>query len=128
MRALNQCLADPDGAWILGPHSMAQSEASWTALRGGVLETLRADRVFVAGPAPHVAGENHLWIIDYKMSAPAGDEDFLAREREIYARQLGRYARAMREAQGIALPVRFGLYYPRLARLDWWSDAPETSG
>lgn len=128
MRALNQCLADSDGAWILGPHAMAQSEASWTALRNGVLETLRADRVFVAGPSPRATGEDHLWIIDYKMSAPAGDKDFLAREREIYAPQLIRYARAMREAEGCTLPVRFGLYYPRLGCLDWWSDGPETSG
>lgn len=127
MRALNQCLADPDAAWILGPRSMAQSEASWTALRNGVLETIRADRVFVAGPSPLATGEDHLWIIDYKMSAPAGDEDFLAREREIYAPQLVRYARAIREAQGIVLPVRFGLYYPRLGRLDWWCGDSENS-
>ena len=57
------------------------------------------------------------------MSAPAGDALFLACQREIYAPQLMRYAKTLREAQNIALPVRLGLYYPRLARLDWW--APE---
>lgn len=127
LRALEQCLADPDGAWILGPHLMSQSEASWTALSDGALKTLRADRVFIAGPLPHTTGEDHLWIIDYKMSAPAGDEDFLARERQIYAPQLTGYARALREAERITLPIRFGLYYPRLGRLDWWSDGPDIS-
>lgn len=127
MSALNRCLADPDGAWILSSHAMARSEASWTSLRNGTLQTLRADRVFVAGPSPHATGEDHLWIIDYKMSAPSGHENFLARERETYAPQLARYARAMREAEGITLPVRFGLYYPRLAHLDWWSEDSENS-
>ena len=84
---------------------------------------MRPDRVFVAGAAPREAGEDHLWIIDYKMSAPAGAEDFLSREREQYAPQLAGYARALREASGTNLPVCFGLYYPRIGRLDWWSES-----
>lgn len=120
LAAVKSCVTDPDGAWILAPHAQAQSEASWTGWKGDALETLRADRVFVAGAAPRAAGEDHLWIVDYKMSAPAGDPDFLEHQRETYAPQLARYARALSEAQGISLPVRFGLYYPRIARLDWW--------
>lgn len=122
LRAVNNCLADPDGAWILRSHKMARSEASWTALRNGSLETMRADRVFIAGPEPHVPGEDHLWIIDYKMSTPAGDEGFLAHQRELYSPQLTRYSRALRQAEAITLPICFGLYYPRLARLDWWRE------
>lgn len=120
LAAVKSCVTDPDGAWILAPHAQAQSEASWTGWKGAALETLRADRVFVAGAVPRAAGSNHLWIVDYKMSAPAGDPDFLEHQREAYAPQLARYARALSEAQGISLPVRFGLYYPRIARLDWW--------
>ena len=120
MKAVTNCLNDADGAWILEPHSQAQSEASWMSWRDGGFETLRADRVFVAGAEPRAAGEDHLWIVDYKMSAPAGDANFLTAQREIYAPQLARYARALREAQGIELPVCFALYYPRIARLDWW--------
>lgn len=122
LAAVRNCVDDQDGAWILAPHAQAQSEASWTGWKDGALETLRADRVFVAGTAPHAEGEDHLWIVDYKMSAPAGDEDFLAKQRETYAPQLARYARALRDAEGIELPVCFGLYYPRIARLDWWSE------
>jgi ATP-dependent exoDNAse (exonuclease V) beta subunit len=121
LNAVGNCLKDPDGAWILAPHLNAQSEVSWTGWNNGALETLRADRVFVAGDEPRSAGETHLWIVDYKMSAPSGKEDFLAHQRAMYAPQLARYARALREAQGIDLPVRFGLYYPRIARLDWWA-------
>jgi ATP-dependent helicase/nuclease subunit A len=124
LAAVKNCVNDPDGAWILAPHPLAQSEASWTGWEDGALETLRADRVFIAGHAPRTSGEDHLWIIDYKMSAPAGDADFLEHQREIYAPQLVRYARTLKEVQGIQLPVRFGLYYPRfeprIARLDWW--------
>ncbi|HEX5235977.1 MAG TPA: UvrD-helicase domain-containing protein [Silvibacterium sp.] len=118
--AVRNCMNDPDGAWILAPHPQAQSESSWTSWEDGALETVRADRVFIAGHAPHAPGEDHLWIVDYKMSAPAGDADFLVKQREAYSAQLERYARVLREAKGIELPVRFGLYYPRISRLDWW--------
>ncbi|MGB7190554.1 MAG: UvrD-helicase domain-containing protein [Acidobacteriaceae bacterium] len=122
LAAVRNCVDDPEGAWILAPHAQAQSEASWTGWKDGALETLRADRVFLAGATARAEGEDHLWIVDYKMSAPAGDEDFLAKQRETYAPQLARYARALRDAEGIDLPVCFGLYYPRIARLDWWSE------
>jgi ATP-dependent exoDNAse (exonuclease V) beta subunit len=122
--AVRNCLSDADGVWILAPHRRAQSESSLTDWKGRVLETMRPDRVFIAGATPQTEGDDHLWIIDYKMSVPAGAEDFLERQRETYAPQLARYERALREAHGIELPVRFGLYYPRFgphsARLDWW--------
>jgi ATP-dependent helicase/nuclease subunit A len=121
LAAVKNCVNDPDGAWVLAAHPGAKSETSWTGWKGGVLETLRADRVFLAGAEPRAAGEDHLWVVDYKMSAPTGDANFLEHQREVYAPQLARYARALREAQGISLPVRFGLYYPRIAQLDWWS-------
>ena len=124
MTAVRNSVGDPDGAWVLAAHPQAQSEASWTGWMGGELETLRADRVFIAGSAPSDPGEDHLWIVDYKLSDPvsdsAGEAHFLARQREIYAPQLARYARALRDAQGIDLPVCFGLYYPRIPHLDWW--------
>jgi ATP-dependent helicase/nuclease subunit A len=122
LAAVKNCIDDPDGAWILARHSWAQSEASWTGWNHGALETLRADRVFIAGSEPHAEGEDHLWVVDYKMSAPAGDTDFLTHQREIYAPQLTRYARVLRDAQGILLPACLGLYYPRIGRLDWWCE------
>jgi ATP-dependent exoDNAse (exonuclease V) beta subunit len=123
--AVRNSLSDPEGAWILAPQRRGQSEASLTEWTGGALTALRPDRVFVAGATPGSEGDDYLWIIDYKMSVPKGAEDFLERQRELYGPQLARYERALREAEGIDLPVRFGLYYPRFgphtAKLDWWS-------
>lgn len=118
--AVRNCIGDPDGAWILAPHRQAQSEDSLTDWKGGALGELRPDRVFLAGATPQTEGEDYLWIIDYKMTEPAGSPDFFRRQREIYEPQLTRYERALRESQGKTVPVRFGLYYPRIARLDWW--------
>ena len=100
----------------------AQSETSWSRWVGGEMVTLRADRVFRGGAAPMEPGLECLWIIDYKMSAPAGEavEEFPAEQREYYSPQLARYAEALKELEGSETPVRLGLYYPRIGRLDWW--------
>ncbi|MBV8631037.1 MAG: PD-(D/E)XK nuclease family protein, partial [Silvibacterium sp.] len=122
--AVENCRSDAVGRWILERHAGAQSETSWSQWIGEEMVTLRADRVFQAGAEPGKAGEGYLWIIDYKMSAPAGEavEEFLAIQREYYAPQLERYAEALRQVEGEAMPVRMGLYYPRIARLDWWGE------
>jgi ATP-dependent helicase/nuclease subunit A len=123
--AVENCLRDPHGAWILHPRAGAESESSWTGWFEGELQTLRADRVFTAGMEPRSEGSDCTWIIDYKMSAPAGEdlEAFFSRQRSIYTPQLMRYANALRALQGNELPIRFGLYYPRLGKLDWWTPA-----
>jgi ATP-dependent exoDNAse (exonuclease V) beta subunit len=122
MDSVEKCRRDLHGAWILRQRAGAESEPSWTGWFEGSLQTLRADRVFVAGEAPGSEGSDHTWIIDYKMSAPAGEaiESFLASQRERYAPQLTRYARALRAVRAENLPVRLGLYYPRIAAFDWW--------
>jgi ATP-dependent helicase/nuclease subunit A len=85
--------------------------------------TRRTDRIFRAGAAPLETGSDYLWIIDYKMSAPTGEpvEEFLAKQRGYYAPQLARYADALRDLERRNMPLCLGLYYPRLARFDWWS-------
>ena len=124
MAAVENCRKDPVGRWILGQHAEAQSETSWSGWAGEEIVTLRADRVFRGGTTPMEAGSEYLWIIDYKMSAPAGEavEKFLAKQREYYAPQLERYAGALRELEGGDVPLRMGLYYPRLPKFDWWSE------
>ena len=120
--AVENCRRDTVGRWILEKHAGAQSETSWTGWMGDEMVTLRADRVFRSGAAPMGPGAEYLWIIDYKMSAPAGEavEEFHARQREYYAPQLGRYAQALRELEGGDVPLRLGLYFPRIGKLDWW--------
>ena len=123
---LRACATDPVCLWILAPHPEAQSEASWSAFAASRLRTLRADRVFRAGPAPLAEGSDCLWIVDYKTgAAPSGDPAaFIAAERAIYAPQLLAYGRALRAIHGADTPLRLGLYYPAVKVLDYWDPGP----
>ena len=121
---LGRVLADADGAWILGAHANAASEFSLTtASEPSDASTVRADRMFKAGPTPHAPGDDYLWIIDYKTSAhgSAGLESFLQRQRETYAAQLETYARLLAPALQVSPGrIRVGLYFPAIPRLLWW--------
>ena len=125
LSAVETSMRDPLGAWILRPRPGAESETSWTGWFEGRLQTFRADRVFDAGDEPEGEGSQCVWIVDYKMSAPAGEaiDVFLARQRELYGAQLARYAEVLRAVRGKDFPVRMGLYYPRVGRLDWWAES-----
>ncbi len=121
------CASDPVCQWILAPHPGAQTEASWTGSSGARLRTLRADRVFQAGPTPLVEGSDCWWVIDYKTGASSsGDREAFPRSgRSLYAPQLLAYAQALRALHGPAVPLRLGLYYPAIAALDYWDPAAE---
>ncbi len=131
------------GAWVLAPHAEAQNESRWTGWIEGQARNLRPDRVFVA-PMPigdwlHSAAltnsGNAWWVLDYKTAhAPASVlthprplAEFLAARRVKYVAQLALYAKLLRQlldesgATGRAdLSIRAGVFYPRLALLDWW--------
>ena len=79
------------------------------------------DRVFFAGAKPLDAGNDFLWIIDYKTATHGreGLDEFLAEERAKYEAQMSAYARIMSDRVE-AGRLRVGLYYPMLARLVWW--------
>ena len=123
-RMLLTCAADPVCQWILAPHPEAQSETAWTGFVPGEsdsrIRTLRADRVFRAGPEPLGEGLEYLWVIDYKTGAAPSGALFLAAERAVYAPQLLAYARALRALHGPETRLRLGLYYPAIAALDSW--------
>ena len=110
--------------WILGPHSGAQSEFSWTGFAlgegGSRLRTMRADRIFRAGSEPLAEGSDFLWVIDYKTGVQPSGTLFLEAERTFYAPQLLAYADALRAMQGSEIPLRLGLYYPAITALDYW--------
>jgi ATP-dependent exoDNAse (exonuclease V) beta subunit len=113
---------DPIGSWILSPHSGAASEASWAGVVANQLHLVRVDRVFQAGPTPGAKGEDCWWIIDYKTTY-AGNLDpaeALPRLRELFAPQLEAYAGILRNLHGGDAQLIAGLYYPRMALLDWW--------
>ena len=125
VRMLQAAAQDAYGQWILGQRRHARSESAWTSHQQGSLKTMRADRVFIAGGEPLLAGETHLWIVDYKTTAlSSSDSDlFLEQERSLHEAQLAGYGRVLRAALSTDLPVRFALYYPSLPRLDWWIPA-----
>ncbi len=143
--ALENTLRDPDGHWLLAPNSCAASELALTAwpARHAPAEqsapaatrpasirpvSIRIDRIFRAGPKPHAPGEDILWIIDYKTTAPHSStslENFLVRQRATYAPQLETYARILTQLPhppDLPAPkeVRLALYYPTLPHLFWW--------
>ncbi len=101
--ALHRAITDQRGRWVLGPHPQAVTEHRVTALVEGTVRRLVIDRMF-----EDEAGER--WIVDYKTSSHEGAEveAFLDRERERYAAQLARYARAVGGVD------RLGLYFPLL--------------
>ncbi|MGD0831502.1 MAG: UvrD-helicase domain-containing protein [Terracidiphilus sp.] len=113
---------DPVGSWILSPHLSAASEAAWTGVVSGSPRAVRVDRVFRAGPAPCSAGEDCWWIIDYK-TAHQGNLDpasALPHLRALFAPQIEAYAELLRNLDNSGKPIFAGLYYPRMALLDWW--------
>ncbi|HEX3985018.1 MAG TPA: UvrD-helicase domain-containing protein [Acidobacteriaceae bacterium] len=128
-KMLRACADDPVCRWILAAHPDAQSEVSWSVYldeeSGTRLRTLRADRVFRAGPSPLAEGEDVFWIIDYKTSPGPSGALFLAQERSRYAPQLEAYARILRAMHGQEIVLRSGLYYPALSVLDYWDPAAD---
>jgi hypothetical protein len=122
LAAAEAATADPLGRWLLSPHPGAQSEASWTGWIDGRLQTLRADRIFRAGAEPLLEGSEYFWVVDYKTALYSGDDvaGFLSQQREVYEPQLLSYGRALRMLHGNGLQLRFGLYFPRIGRLEYW--------
>jgi ATP-dependent exoDNAse (exonuclease V) beta subunit len=123
LAASESAAADPVGRWLLSPHSGAQSEASWTGWVDGRLLTLRADRVFRAGAEPLQEGMDCFWVVDYKTSSYSGSDvaGFIAEQRAFYEPQLASYGTALRKLHGEELQLRFGLYFPRIGRLEYWA-------
>ncbi|MDE3148673.1 MAG: UvrD-helicase domain-containing protein, partial [Acidobacteriota bacterium] len=114
--------ADPNGQWILSPHPQAASEVRWAGVVAGSLRTVRIDRIFQAGPAPGTEGEDYWWIVDYKTAHADGLDPAAALPelRCLFSPQIEAYAQVLRNLHGADVPIRAGLYYPRMLLLDWW--------
>jgi ATP-dependent exoDNAse (exonuclease V) beta subunit len=122
MRVALDASRDPNGRWILSPHTGAASETGWAGVVAGGVRTVRPDRVFLAGLTPQTEGDDCWWIVDYK-TAHAGGADPAAELpalRALFRSQLQAYAEVMRRLHGDSKPLRAGLYYPRMSLLDWW--------
>jgi ATP-dependent exoDNAse (exonuclease V) beta subunit len=125
---------DPLAGWILAPHTNAANEVRWTGVVAGSLRTVQVDRIFRAGPAPQNADASASqangastnldtwWIIDYKTAHEDGLDaaSALPELRRQFAPQIEAYAAVLRNLHGAGVRLCGGLYYPRMALLDWW--------
>lgn len=111
--AFTQTLNDPKGRWLLdNSHAHSACEFVLFHKQGERLRESIIDRTFVA--------EGVRWIIDYKTSAPTGeqtDEEFIAQELATYRAQLERYHRCF-TAMG-ETDIRMVLYFPMLESGKW---------
>jgi ATP-dependent helicase/nuclease subunit A len=119
--ALSNVLQDTEGRWVLGAHRDASSEyalVAWQERRSSV----RVDRVFRAGEQALTAGDDYLWIVDYKTASHGreGIEEFLAAERLKYEPQMRAYAQMLQRVSSTE-KLRVGLYYPMLPKFIWWN-------
>jgi ATP-dependent helicase/nuclease subunit A len=79
----------------------------------GEMRELRLDRTFVDD-------DGYRWVVDFKISAPAGDQPesvFIEEAGRRHAAQLAAYRDAIRQLDRVARPVRAALYFPLLPRL-----------
>ena len=107
--AIMLTVADPNGQWILAPHSKAYCEQSLSYSHDDVesFGISVIDRTFID------AGIR--WIIDYKFTRPTDLEtsaQFAQRQLNYYKGQLNHYARLYREMG--PEPVRCALYFPQI--------------
>jgi hypothetical protein len=121
-RALLNMLRSKDGRWLLLPHRMATNEAAWRSGTGTDEIRVRLDRSFFAGSKPGAAGEDTLWIVDFKTAdrAVAEQDAFLGEERIAYEQQLRAYAAMRLKTLPPETPVMLALFYPLMGRIKWW--------
>lgn len=101
------------GRWILDSanHLEADSEAAFLMSRNGEVEQRIIDRTFIDTRGIR-------WIIDYKSSYPAKNQDigeFLAGEVAEYSNQLFKYREIFQHENRM---VKLGLYFPMLGALE----------
>jgi superfamily I DNA/RNA helicase len=119
VRALENMLLDPEGRWLLAPHTAAASES---ALEDETGRHLRTDRTFFASDAPLASGEQTLWIVDFKSSENSGSDvaAFLTAQKKLYAPKMLEYAQTKRAQLGAETPIILALYFPLLPALIHW--------
>jgi ATP-dependent exoDNAse (exonuclease V) beta subunit len=133
LQGIRNALGHDVGRWLLmlGERSQNQqswSETSWTSSREGRMLRQRPDRVFFGGASPGAAGNDYLWIVDYKTAALTDNADrdtFLASSREQYRSQLEAYSELFRKLPELDEAAahrehRLAIYHAMLPWLDWW--------
>ncbi|MCY3813514.1 MAG: UvrD-helicase domain-containing protein [Gammaproteobacteria bacterium] len=99
--------ADPKGRWLLAHHEHDGREAPFTSAVDGELLHIVVDRTFVE--------DGTRWIVDYKSTVLAGDDDEITAQCQRHRPQLRRYARVLGELDD--LPIRTALFFTAIPRL-----------
>lgn len=117
--ALNNMCQDPQGQWILAPHTDAKNEYSLSYLNAdNELKTAILDRTFV-----EVNSTGSLrWIIDYKISFNHQSTGELSDHFAQYQSQLEHYAKLFMSISQV--PIHLGLYYPLTQTWIAWQYIP----
>lgn len=129
LAALESITGDEIGRWILTTPGQGQPDEFEIALTGfhrDAIRSVRVDRMFCAGGAPLLEGEDFLWIVDFKTASYGPDraEEFLAEQKIQYEPQMQSYAEVVRAVYPDRKKICLGLYYPLLQRFLWWNYEP----
>lgn len=103
---MEKTLASKRGQWLLAPHPQQAAEMPLSGEIASQIVHRVIDRTFVT--------QGVRWVIDYKTSSPAPEEDvdsFLRREGEHYQQQLEVYMQLMQQLDRDHL-VRGAFYFP----------------
>ncbi len=117
--AVDRTLKSSRGAWLLAAHEEQAAELQISGQFGGHVVHRVIDRTFVADAVR--------WVVDYKTSRPAPDEDrqgFLQREGAHYREQLEMYVALMASLHA-DYPVRGAIYFPMI---DGWYELAGEAG
>jgi hypothetical protein len=112
--ALTNTLSDERGRWIIGPQVSGRTEYRVRVVSGRSTQTYVMDRLFSDATGA-------MWIVDYKTGSHQGrDIDaFLDAERDRYAPQMLKYARAL----GLSSDANLALYMPLLRGWRSWTNS-----
>lgn len=116
VQALEGTLADERGRWLLDTRQDARSEWRLSGVLDARVRSIAIDRSFVH--------EGVRWIVDFKTGSHEGGdlETFLDQEQARYRAQLEGYATLLQQLhEGIAMPIRLGLYFPVLNAWREWA-------
>ena len=115
LEAVDRTLTSRRGKWLLFPHDEQASELALSGFKDGHVVHAVIDRTFV--------DQGVRWVVDYKTSSPAPDDDldaFLLRESFRYQQQMLIYLELIRQYDPVH-EVRGAIYFPLV---DGWHEIP----
>ncbi|MFI4938364.1 MAG: UvrD-helicase domain-containing protein [Candidatus Berkiellales bacterium] len=116
-QGINNMLSDPKGQWILDP-THRERQAEWQLSAGAENDMANCVKTVENVVIDYAFTDNSgvRWIVDYKLSQTAWNEELFQLEIERYRPQILKYQRILTAFEN--RPVRGGLYFPLAQK--WW--------